>query len=44
MMGGSDMERNLIDEIKKEISENKVVIYIKGTKEMPRSGFRNFRR
>ena len=33
------MERNVIDEIKKEISENKVVIYMKGTKDMPRCGF-----
>lgn len=33
------MSRDVIGEIKKEIAENKIVIYMKGTKEMPRCGF-----
>ena len=33
------MTRNLKDEIQKEISENKIIIYMKGTKEAPRCGF-----
>ena len=33
------MSRDVMAEIKKEISENKVVIYMKGTQEMPRCGF-----
>jgi len=33
------MTRNVMEEIKKEISENKVVIYMKGTRDMPRCGF-----
>ncbi|HET6372664.1 MAG TPA: Grx4 family monothiol glutaredoxin [Candidatus Polarisedimenticolia bacterium] len=33
------MTRNVMDEIKDEISKNKIVIYMKGTKEMPRCGF-----
>jgi len=33
------MTRNVMDEIKKEISENRIIIYMKGTKEMPRCGF-----
>ncbi|HKY31850.1 MAG TPA: Grx4 family monothiol glutaredoxin [Candidatus Polarisedimenticolia bacterium] len=33
------MTRDVMEEIRKEISENKIVIYMKGTKEMPRCGF-----
>ena len=33
------MTRNLKDEIQKEISENKIIIYMKGTREAPRCGF-----
>jgi len=33
------MPRSVIDEIRKEIAENKVVIYMKGTKDMPQCGF-----
>lgn len=33
------MERSIQQEIKKEIDDNKVVIYMKGTAEMPRCGF-----
>ena len=30
---------NLKDKIKKEINENKIMLYMKGTKEMPMCGF-----
>lgn len=33
------MARDVMDEIRKEIGDNKVVIYMKGTKEAPRCGF-----
>jgi len=33
------MDRNVMEEIKNEIAANKIVIYMKGTKEMPRCGF-----
>lgn len=33
------MNRDVMNEIKKEISENRIIIYMKGTKEMPRCGF-----
>src|SRR5688572_28024747 len=33
------MSRDVMDEIRREITDNKVVIYMKGTKEMPRCGF-----
>ncbi|HZI94230.1 MAG TPA: Grx4 family monothiol glutaredoxin [Patescibacteria group bacterium] len=33
------MTRNLKDEIQKEISENRIIIYMKGTREAPRCGF-----
>ena len=33
------MARDVMEEIRKEVAENKVVIYMKGTKEMPRCGF-----
>ena len=33
------MARSVMDEIKKEIEDNPVLIYIKGTKEMPQCGF-----
>ena len=33
------MTRNVRDEIEKEIAENKVLLYVKGTREAPRCGF-----
>jgi monothiol glutaredoxin len=33
------LETKYLDEIKKEISENPVLLYAKGTKEQPRCGF-----
>ncbi len=33
------MARAIMDEIRKEVDENPVVLYIKGTKEFPRCGF-----
>ena len=33
------MTRDIVSEIKQEIAENKVLIYMKGTKDMPRCGF-----
>ena len=33
------MDRNVMEEIKNEIAANKIIIYMKGTKEMPRCGF-----
>jgi len=33
------MDRNVMEEIKSEIEGNKIIIYMKGTKEMPRCGF-----
>src|SRR5437867_8405130 len=33
------MTRSVMDEIKKEVEENAVLIYMKGTKEMPQCGF-----
>ncbi len=33
------MVRDIVSEIQKEIGENKVVVYMKGTKEMPQCGF-----
>jgi len=33
------MDRNVMEEIKREIEGNKIIIYMKGTKEMPRCGF-----
>lgn len=33
------MARDVMDEIKQEVTGNKIVIYMKGTKEMPRCGF-----
>lgn len=33
------MARDVMEEIRKEVAENKIVIYMKGTKEMPRCGF-----
>jgi monothiol glutaredoxin len=33
------MTRNLMEEIKDEVEKNKILIYMKGTKEMPRCGF-----
>jgi monothiol glutaredoxin len=33
------MSRQVIDEIKKEVAENKVLIYMKGTRDAPRCGF-----
>ena len=33
------MSRNVMEEIKSEIEGNKIIIYMKGTKEMPRCGF-----
>ena len=33
------MERDVMQEIKNEISANKIIVYIKGTKETPRCGF-----
>lgn len=33
------MPRQIMDEIQKEVDENPVLIYMKGTKEMPRCGF-----
>ena len=33
------MARSVVDEIKKEVAENPVLIYMKGTKEMPQCGF-----
>lgn len=33
------MTRSVMDEIKKEIEEHAVLIYMKGTKEMPQCGF-----
>lgn len=33
------MARNVMDEIKQEIAGNKIVVYMKGTKEAPRCGF-----
>ncbi|HEY3175938.1 MAG TPA: Grx4 family monothiol glutaredoxin [Candidatus Polarisedimenticolia bacterium] len=33
------MARDVMEEIRKEVADNKVVIYMKGTKEMPRCGF-----
>ena len=33
------MDRNVMEEIKNEIEGNKIIIYMKGTKEMPRCGF-----
>jgi len=33
------MARDVMAEIRKEIAENKIIIYMKGTKEMPRCGF-----
>ena len=33
------MDRDVMEEIRNEISGNKVVIYMKGTKDMPRCGF-----
>ncbi len=33
------MARDVMDEISKEISGNKMIIYMKGTKELPRCGF-----
>jgi monothiol glutaredoxin len=33
------MARDVIEEIKSEVTGNRVVIYMKGTKEMPRCGF-----
>lgn len=31
--------QHIVDEIKREISENKILIYAKGTKEQPKCGF-----
>jgi len=31
--------QDIVDEIKKEIAENKILIYAKGTKEQPKCGF-----
>jgi monothiol glutaredoxin len=33
------MSRDVMEEIKSEIEGNKIIIYMKGTKEMPRCGF-----
>jgi monothiol glutaredoxin len=33
------MSRDVLGEIREEVNGNKVVIYMKGTKEMPRCGF-----
>ena len=33
------MTRSVVDEIKKEVADNPVVIYMKGTKEAPQCGF-----
>ncbi len=33
------MARDVMEEIKNEIGANRIVIYMKGTKEMPRCGF-----
>ncbi|MFQ5701149.1 MAG: Grx4 family monothiol glutaredoxin [Acidobacteriota bacterium] len=33
------MSRDVMEEIKNEITQNKIVVYMKGTKEMPRCGF-----
>ena len=33
------MSRDVLSEIKKEVSENKILIYMKGTQDMPRCGF-----
>ncbi|RMG44246.1 MAG: Grx4 family monothiol glutaredoxin [Acidobacteria bacterium] len=33
------MPRDVVDEIKREIAENKIVLYMKGTPEEPRCGF-----
>ena len=33
------MSRSVMDEIKKEVEENPLLIYMKGTKEMPQCGF-----
>ncbi len=33
------MARDVAEEIKKEITENKMIIYMKGTKDLPRCGF-----
>jgi monothiol glutaredoxin len=33
------MSRDVMNEIKDEIARNKIVVYMKGTKEMPRCGF-----
>jgi len=33
------MSRDVVSEIKQEIADNKIVIYMKGTQEMPRCGF-----
>jgi monothiol glutaredoxin len=33
------MTRSVVDEIKKEVEENPVLIYMKGTKEAPQCGF-----
>jgi monothiol glutaredoxin len=35
------MSRNLHDEIKSEVQQNKVILYMKGTPEFPRCGFSN---
>jgi monothiol glutaredoxin len=34
-----DMEKNLKDSIEREIQENKILVYGKGTKDAPRCGF-----
>jgi len=33
------MSRDVMEEIRKEIADNKIVVYMKGSKEMPRCGF-----
>jgi monothiol glutaredoxin len=35
------MSRNLHDEIKNEVQQNKIILYMKGTPEFPRCGFSN---
>lgn len=35
------MSRNLHDEIRNEIQQNKIILYMKGTPELPRCGFSN---
>jgi len=34
-----DQEQQLLDQIKKEIASNPIVLFVKGTREMPRCGF-----